>query len=48
MKSITIIGPCYNEEDNLDEYIGRITKVLGKLNLEYKIILVDDGSKDKT
>ena len=48
MKSITIIGPCYNEEDNLDEYVGRITKVLGKLNLEYKIILVDDGSKDKT
>ena len=48
MKSITVIGPCYNEEDNLDEYIGRITKVLEKLNLEYKIILVDDGSKDKT
>ena len=48
MKSITIIGPCYNEEDNLDEYLERITKVLGKLNLEYKIILVDDGSKDKT
>jgi len=48
MKSITIIGPCYNEEDNLDEYLRRITKVLVKLNLEYKIILVDDGSKDKT
>ncbi len=48
MKSITIIGPCYNEENNLDEYLERITKVLGKLNLEYKIILVDDGSKDKT
>ena len=48
MKSITIIGPCYNEEDNLDEYIERITKILEKLNLEYKIILVDDGSKDKT
>tara|TARA_B100000035_G_scaffold246066_1_gene214748 strand:+ start:60 stop:992 length:933 start_codon:yes stop_codon:yes gene_type:complete len=48
MKSITIIGPCYNEEDNLDEYLERITKVVGKLDLEYKIILVDDGSKDKT
>ena len=48
MKSITIIGPCFNEQNNVDEYLKRITKVLEKLNLIYKIILVDDGSIDKT
>ena len=48
MTSITIIGPCYNESDNIDEFVSRIKNILEKLNLEYEILLVDDGSKDKT
>ena len=48
MKSITVIGPCYNEEQNIDEFISRITKVLEKIKLNYLILLVDDGSKDNT
>jgi len=48
MKSITIIGPCYNEEQNLDEYLRRILNILHKIDLDYKIILVDDGSEDNT
>ena len=48
MTSITIIGPCYNESDNIDEFVSRITNILEKLNLEYIILLVDDGSKDNT
>jgi len=48
MTSITVIGPCYNEYDNLDEFVSRIKNILEKLNLKYEILLVDDGSKDKT
>ena len=48
MNSITIIGPCYNEGQNIDEYLERIVKILQKLNLDYKIILIDDGSEDNT
>ena len=48
IKSISVIGPCFNEEENIDEYITRTLKSLEKLNLDYKIILIDDGSKDNT
>jgi len=48
MTSITVIGPCYNEFDNIDEFISRITSILEKLNLEYEVLLIDDGSKDNS
>ena len=48
MKAVSIIGPCFNEENNIDEYLTRIIKVSKKLGLDYKIILIDDGSKDNT
>ena len=48
LKSISIIGPCYNEEKNIDEYLSRTIKILEKLKLNYKIIFIDDGSKDNT
>ena len=46
--SISIIAPCYNEELNIDEYLSRIIKTLKKINIDYKIIFIDDGSEDKT
>ena len=48
MESISVIGPCYNEEENIDDFVSRTIKVLEKINLNYKILLVDDGSKDST
>lgn len=48
MEKITIIGPCFNESENIDEFLKRIIKILEKLKLEYKIVLVDDGSVDAT
>ena len=48
MESITIIGPCLNESENIDEYISRVLAVCKKLNLNYKIVLIDDGSTDQT
>ncbi|MDC0216478.1 glycosyltransferase family 2 protein [Candidatus Pelagibacter sp.] len=47
-KKIDIIVPCFNEEDNLDELYKRLSKVLLEINIKFNIILIDDGSKDRT
>ncbi|MEM2918879.1 MAG: glycosyltransferase family 2 protein [Candidatus Altiarchaeota archaeon] len=41
---ISVIIPAYNEEESVGETIKRIQEV----NSEYEIIVVDDGSRDKT
>ena len=33
MEKITIIGPCFNEAENIDEFLKRIIKILEKLYL---------------
>lgn len=43
-KNISIIIACYNEEKNIRNTIERVHKTLPKA----EIIVVDDGSKDKT
>jgi glycosyltransferase involved in cell wall biosynthesis len=51
---LTIVVPCYNEEEVLPETINRLSEVLRDLILEKLVaensvmLLVDDGSKDKT
>lgn len=48
-RDLSVIIPCYNEEAVLDEMYRRITGVCQSLHpLSYEIILVNDGSKDKT
>lgn len=47
-KSLSIVIPCYNEEEVLEELKNRLTKALFALNIPYEIVLVDDGSKDST
>ena len=50
MKKLSIIVPVYYNEDNLLPLYNDIReKVLEKLNnLDYEIVFVDDGSKDKS
>jgi len=45
---ISIIVPCFNEEEALPLFYEEITKVLNSTELDYELILVNDGSKDKT
>ena len=46
---ISIIIPCYNEEDVLNTLYERINNVSKQLsNYECEFIFVNDGSKDKT
>ena len=47
-KKITIIVPCYNEEENLNSFFEKLKKVVVELNLNYNLIFIDDGSKDNT
>ena len=48
MRKISIIVPCYNEEAALPLFYPVAKEVLEKLPDDYEIILVNDGSRDKT
>ena len=48
MEKISIIVPCYNEEDVLPELFQRLTSVAATWGMDYEIICVDDGSRDRT
>lgn len=51
---LTIVVPCFNEEEVLPETRKELTRILteikrqGLVNEQSKILFVDDGSKDKT
>ena len=47
-KKITIIIPCYNEEANLNLFFNKIKNIIEKLNYNYNLIFIDDGSSDNT
>ena len=46
--SISLVCPVYNEKENLVSLVQIILKVLPKLNREWELILVDDGSTDNS
>lgn len=48
LPSISVVAPAYNEEEVLDTFYQRVTKVLTELGAPYEIVLVNDGSRDNT
>ena len=49
MKLITILVPCYNEENSLDLLYERLQIIINRLNrYRFQILLVNDGSRDNT
>lgn len=48
MNKVSIVVPMYNEQEVAAEFYNRVTKVLENINLNYEIIVVNDGSRDKT
>jgi glycosyltransferase involved in cell wall biosynthesis len=48
VKELSVFFPAYNEEVALKETIEKADKILKKTAEEYEIIIVNDGSKDKT
>lgn len=51
MKLLSVIVPCYNEEETVADFYTEFMKnkeFFDKKELDYEIIYIDDGSKDKT
>ena len=49
MKKLSIIVPCYNEEDVVSLFYQETHKAVTSIpDLDYEFIFIDDGSKDHT
>ncbi len=48
MKMISIVTPCFNEVENVEELCLRIQKIMSGFQYEYEHLLIDNGSKDGT
>jgi glycosyltransferase involved in cell wall biosynthesis len=48
MSSLSIVLPAYNEEANVESAVEQVSAVAQQLGMEYEIILVNDGSADRT
>lgn len=46
--SLSVILPCYNEEQGIEFAVNRINEVLKEAGFEYEMIFVSDGSNDRT
>lgn len=47
-KKISLIIPCYNEEESIPLFYEEINKVIKKMRVKYELIFINDGSKDRT
>ena len=45
---LSVIVPCYNEEAVLDRLLEVLTAELAAITSDYEVLLVDDGSRDRT
>jgi dolichol-phosphate mannosyltransferase len=45
---LSVIVPCYNEEEVIRTTHERLSRTLGAITPDYEIIYVDDGSRDRT
>jgi glycosyltransferase involved in cell wall biosynthesis len=48
MKKLSLVVPVYFEEECIQQYLSETIPVLEKLQMEWEIVFIDDGSKDKT
>jgi undecaprenyl-phosphate 4-deoxy-4-formamido-L-arabinose transferase len=45
---ISVVIPVYNEEKNITALMDRLTPIMQGIDTPYEIILVDDGSSDRS
>jgi len=48
MKKISIIIPCYNEQESIPYFYNEINKISKSMKNDFEFIFVNDGSKDNT
>ena len=46
--SISVFFPCYNEQENVGRTVEQALTVLEKADVDFEVIIVDDGSTDST
>ncbi len=46
--SLSVFMPCFNEQDNVQRVTEKARHVLETMKVDYEIILVNDGSSDRT
>jgi dolichol-phosphate mannosyltransferase len=44
--ALSVVVPCYNEEENLRPLVSQIGKAAAALNVSYEVIITDDCSRD--
>jgi glycosyltransferase involved in cell wall biosynthesis len=45
---LSLVIPCYNEQESVPTLLLRTQQALSKLGRPYEVLIVDDGSSDKT
>jgi glycosyltransferase involved in cell wall biosynthesis len=45
---VSVIVPCYNEQDNIENCVNQIEEAFGRARIFHEILLVNDGSTDET
>ena len=45
---LSVVIPCYNEEESVERLLDEVHAALKPTGLSYEVVLVDDGSRDKT
>lgn len=45
---LSVVVPCFNEQEAVPIFYNEVKKILVTLKAEYEIIFIDDGSSDKT
>lgn len=45
---LSLVVPCYNEEDNVENFFRHVKEGLRSYTDSYEIVFVNDGSRDKT
>ena len=47
-ETISVVIPCFNEQEALPVFYKTITPILENFETNYELVFVDDGSKDNT
>ena len=47
-KLISIVTPCFNEEENIEKLCLEVEKIFKNLDYKYEHIVIDNKSTDKT
>jgi glycosyltransferase involved in cell wall biosynthesis len=45
---LSVFLPCHNEEGNVERVVSALESELSKISVQHEIVVVDDGSRDRT